>query len=184
MQSRLSTVQVESEQWTVHSPNQTQLEKKNPPYLPPTRKKREAPSLQDVPSQWLQGISIPKIGCHYFWPEPIALPKNTLPIMRVDATRFRSLFLLISTLVVGESRRLAPIPIWVEVYWWRLGREKAVLRRDLWLTRDAHHCWAGIRNCIKPLLSITAVLKAYDHGSQKNKIPIFRYISHGSQFFN
>jgi len=159
MQSRLSTVQVESEQWTVHSPNQTQLEKKNPPYLPPTRKKREAPSLQDVPSHWLQGISIPKIGCHYFWPELIALPKNTLPIMRVDATRFRSLFLLISTLVVGESRRPAPIPTWREVYWWRLGR-------------DVHHCWAGIRNCIKPLPSITAVLKANNHGSQKNKIPI------------
>jgi hypothetical protein len=79
----------------------------------------------------LQGISIPKIGCHYFWPELIALPKNTLPIMRVDAIRFRSLFLLISTLVVGESRSLAPIPIWREVYVISMGREKAVLRRDL-----------------------------------------------------
>jgi len=29
-------------------------------------------------------------------------------ITRVDATSFRSLFLIISTLVVGESRRLAP----------------------------------------------------------------------------
>jgi hypothetical protein len=98
----------------------------------------------------LIGNSIPKIGCHYFWPELIALPKNTLPIMRVDATRFRSLFIVISTLVVGESRKLAPIPICRELFWWRLGREKAVLRRDLWLTRDVDHCWAGIRNCIKP----------------------------------
>ncbi len=166
------------------NPPSQKKEKKNPPYLPPARKKREAPSLQDVPSHWLQGISIPKIGCHYFWPELIALPKNTLPIMRVDATRFTSLFLLISTLVVGESRRLAPIPIWREVYRWRLGRLKSVLRRDLWLTREVDHCWAGIRNCIKPLLSMTAVLKATSHGSQQNKIPIFRYISHGLQFFN
>jgi hypothetical protein len=29
-------------------------------------------------------------------------------ITRVDATRFRSLFLIISTLVVGQSGRLAP----------------------------------------------------------------------------
>jgi len=116
MQSRLSTVQwkVNSEQSTLQTKHN--LKKKTLPTSHPQEKKREAPTLQDVPSHWLQGISTPKIGCHYFWPEPIALPKNTLPIMSVDATRFRSLFLLISTLVVGESRRLAPIPIWVEVY--------------------------------------------------------------------
>jgi hypothetical protein len=28
----------------------------------------------------LHGNSIPKIGQSYFWPEQIALPKNTLPI--------------------------------------------------------------------------------------------------------
>jgi len=33
-------------------------------------------------------------------------------IRRVDATSFRSLFLIISTLVVGESWRLGPLPIW------------------------------------------------------------------------
>jgi hypothetical protein len=25
-------------------------------------------------------ISIPEIGCHYFWPRLIGIPKNTLPI--------------------------------------------------------------------------------------------------------
>jgi hypothetical protein len=30
--------------------------------------KREAPSLHDLTSHWLHGNSIPKIGCHYFWP--------------------------------------------------------------------------------------------------------------------
>jgi hypothetical protein len=30
-------------------------------------------------SHWLHAYSIPKIGCHYFWPGLIALPKNTLP---------------------------------------------------------------------------------------------------------
>jgi hypothetical protein len=29
----------------------------------------------------LHGNSIPKIGCHYFWPGRIAFPKNTLPIV-------------------------------------------------------------------------------------------------------
>jgi hypothetical protein len=31
-------------------------------------------------SHWLHGNSIPKIGCHYFWPGLISLPKNTLPV--------------------------------------------------------------------------------------------------------
>jgi hypothetical protein len=33
-------------------------------------------------------------------------------ITRVDATSFRNLLLIISTLVVGESWKLAPLPIW------------------------------------------------------------------------
>jgi hypothetical protein len=44
------------------------------------RKKREAPSLHDATSHWLNGNSIPEIGCHYCWPGLIALHKNTLPI--------------------------------------------------------------------------------------------------------
>jgi hypothetical protein len=30
-------------------------------------------------SHWLHANSLPKIGCYYFCPELIALPKNTLP---------------------------------------------------------------------------------------------------------
>jgi hypothetical protein len=45
------------------------------------QKKREAPSLHDATSHWLNGNSIPEIGCHYCWPGLIALlHKNTLPI--------------------------------------------------------------------------------------------------------
>jgi hypothetical protein len=64
-------------------------------------------------------------------------------IRRVDATSFRSLFLLISILVVGASWRLAPLPI----YRWCLCRESW---EDLWLTRNVDHCWAGIINCTNP----------------------------------
>jgi hypothetical protein len=42
----------------------------------PTRKiKREDPSSldDDTTSHWLHGNSIPKIGCHYFWPGGITL---------------------------------------------------------------------------------------------------------------
>ncbi len=46
--------------------------------IPPTMKK--ALSLHDTTSDWLPGNSIPKIGCHYFWPVLIALPKGILPI--------------------------------------------------------------------------------------------------------
>jgi len=53
---------MESEQWTVHSPHQTQLE--NPPTPPP---QRVAPSLHDMTSQCLYGNSCSKIGIHYFW---------------------------------------------------------------------------------------------------------------------
>jgi hypothetical protein len=77
IQSQMSTVQVESEHWTVHSPHQTQLLN---PCPPPTRKKGDAPPLHDATSHWLHGCSIPSIGCHYFWPELIALPFNTAPM--------------------------------------------------------------------------------------------------------
>jgi hypothetical protein len=50
--------------------------KKNPSSLPPTRKKREPPSLHDMASHWFHGNTIPKTGCHYFWPGLIALPTN------------------------------------------------------------------------------------------------------------
>jgi hypothetical protein len=41
-----------------------------------------SPNRRGVLQHWLHGNSIPKIGCHYFWPGLIALPKkNTLPMM-------------------------------------------------------------------------------------------------------
>jgi len=43
MESRMPIVQVESEQWRVHSPQQTQLEKKTPSFPPTHKKKRDAP---------------------------------------------------------------------------------------------------------------------------------------------
>jgi len=43
MESRLSPVQVESEQWTVHSPHQTQLDNKKKPLSPPLPKTKEWP---------------------------------------------------------------------------------------------------------------------------------------------
>jgi hypothetical protein len=54
-----STVQLESEQWTVLSLHQLQLERKNP--APPIRKKGGTHSLHYVTSHWLRGNSIPKI---------------------------------------------------------------------------------------------------------------------------
>jgi hypothetical protein len=72
MESRMPIVQVESEQWRVHSPQQTQLEKKPPPSPPPIRKKGMPPSHHDATSHWLDGNSIPKIGC--FWPGLIPSP--------------------------------------------------------------------------------------------------------------
>jgi hypothetical protein len=64
MESRLSPVQVESEQWTVHSPYQTQLD--NQKKTPRPNKKSVAPSLHDMTSQCLYGSSCSKIGFHYF----------------------------------------------------------------------------------------------------------------------
>ncbi len=37
-------------------------------------------ALKGGTCHWLHGNPIPKIGCHYFWPGLIALPKNTLTI--------------------------------------------------------------------------------------------------------
>jgi maltodextrin utilization protein YvdJ len=78
MKNQLSIVQVDNEQMTIHSPQQTQLET---PFHPPTRKKRKPLSLDDAfESHWLHGNSILKIGCHYLWLGLIALLKNTLLI--------------------------------------------------------------------------------------------------------
>jgi hypothetical protein len=56
------------------------LENKKPPLPPHSQEKREALSLHDTTSHWLHRNSIHTIGCHYFWPGVITLPKNTLPI--------------------------------------------------------------------------------------------------------
>jgi len=74
--------------WTVDSPlstPHTTWKKKipPPPLPPPPKNKREARSLHNETSHWLLGNSISKIGCHYFWPGLILLPKNTLTI-RLD----------------------------------------------------------------------------------------------------
>jgi len=64
-----------SEQWIVHSPHQTQLEK------PPTPKRRKGGSYTPWWNFSLVALnSILKIGCHYFWRRLIALHKNTLTI--------------------------------------------------------------------------------------------------------
>ncbi len=49
---------------------------------PPTQRWKEGRPLHSLmpTSHWLHGNFIHKIGCHYFWPGLIALPKNTLPI--------------------------------------------------------------------------------------------------------
>ncbi len=83
------TIYCPSGNWTVHSPHQTQLAKKIP-FLsspstplhstPPTRQKGR-PLHCMTRLLMLHGNSIPKIGCHYFWPGRIAFPKNTLPIV-------------------------------------------------------------------------------------------------------
>ncbi len=57
IQSQMSTVQVESEHWTVHPPHQTQLLNPCPPH--PQEKKGDAPPLHDATSHWLHGCSIP-----------------------------------------------------------------------------------------------------------------------------
>jgi len=52
------------------------LKKNLPPFLP-----LPPPPTREKGTSHLDGNSIPKIGCHYFWPGLIALPKNTLPIV-------------------------------------------------------------------------------------------------------
>jgi hypothetical protein len=77
-----STVQVESEHSTLHTKHN--LEKKNLllPAVPTHKKTREGPFTPlPATSHSLHGNSIPNIGCHYFWPGLIALPKNTLPYL-------------------------------------------------------------------------------------------------------
>jgi hypothetical protein len=44
------------------------FEDRAPPPPLHKRPKREDPSLHDVTSDRVHGSSIPKIGCHYFWP--------------------------------------------------------------------------------------------------------------------
>ncbi len=64
-----------------------------PPLLP-TRKKREPLHSLTQLLIWLHGNSITKIGCHYFWPGLIALPKNTLPIiMKASNINIKSIFI-------------------------------------------------------------------------------------------
>jgi hypothetical protein len=75
MKSGLCTVQVESEQSTLHTKHK--LEKKLPL---PHKRKREVPSLDDTTSHHWHGNSIPQIAYHYFWHGLIALRKNNLPI--------------------------------------------------------------------------------------------------------
>jgi len=49
-----------------------------PPPPAPIEEDRALHSMTQL-SHWLHANSIPKIGCHYFWPGLLALPKNTLP---------------------------------------------------------------------------------------------------------
>jgi hypothetical protein len=71
------TVQVKSEQSNLHTKHN--LNKKRPlPHHPP--EKKEVSSFHNSTSHWFHGNSFLKIGCHYFSPGLIALPKNTLPI--------------------------------------------------------------------------------------------------------
>jgi len=86
-------------------------------------------------------------------------------ITRVHATSFRILFLIISTLVVGESWRLAPLQfggkysddVWVES------------REELWLAREVDNCWVGIIDGTNPWW---VSWRWYNHNSQKYQIPI------------
>jgi hypothetical protein len=63
MESWLSTVQVESEQWSTPHTKHKLEKKKHPPLSPSTHKKEmKAPSLNDATSHWLHENSIPKIS--------------------------------------------------------------------------------------------------------------------------
>jgi hypothetical protein len=87
MESSLSTVQVKSEQSTLHTEHNLKKKIKikfkspSPPPTPHKKKKEKRPFTPwHVTSHWLHGKTIPKIGCLYFWPELIVLPKTTLTI--------------------------------------------------------------------------------------------------------
>jgi len=76
IESRLSTVQVENEQWTVHSPHRTQIENKKKTPLPPPPQAKKREDLHPM-TQLLIGCMEtlnPKIACHYFWPGLIEHP--------------------------------------------------------------------------------------------------------------
>jgi hypothetical protein len=75
-----STVQVQSEQQAVHTPHQTQLEKKHP--SPAHLQEKKGRPLHII-MQLLIGcmeILFLKLAANYFWPGLMALPKNTQPI--------------------------------------------------------------------------------------------------------
>ncbi len=55
--------------------------KSTPLYVKKKKKKGGPFTPWHTTSHWLHENSIPSIGCHYFWPGLIALPKNTRPIM-------------------------------------------------------------------------------------------------------
>jgi hypothetical protein len=109
MESGLSTVQEESEQWTIHSPH---LKIKNHPSPHTHKRKREALSLHDTTSHWLQRNFISKIRCHYFWPGLIALPKNTLPIQS-----FWKIVESPSTSKIKEKLMVSPVFILFTLVW-------------------------------------------------------------------
>ncbi len=52
---------------------------KNKDLPPPTRVKHGRPFTSWHASHWLHGHSIPKIGCHYFWPEFSTIPHAIIP---------------------------------------------------------------------------------------------------------
>ncbi len=67
-------------QWIVHSPHKTQLEKKKKSSHNPQEKKKGRCFTSLHASHWLHGNSIPKTGCHYFWPElSTVVPRSIIP---------------------------------------------------------------------------------------------------------
>jgi hypothetical protein len=58
------------------------------PFHPQERKREVLHCAMGLTSHWLHGNSIPKTGCHYFWPGLTALPKNTPTDWRVSHAAF------------------------------------------------------------------------------------------------
>jgi hypothetical protein len=58
------------------------MKKKKTFPLPQNLKGKKARYLECMlgPSHWLHEFSLSKRVCHHFWPGPIPLAKNTLPI--------------------------------------------------------------------------------------------------------